>query len=173
MTNVQMLAEECRRRGIRFVPATQQLTSMVARKEQMRGLTYIEEVRWVEEQLTKGRIFGDVEMETWLSAATRVESLFADRDASARQLLLTIDKTRFLLIHARLMADLREWATANAVDWVDMIEVLDLHRHYMLSWVHLHPKANRMIADAFATKILTACCATAKNQARTMAIDHQ
>jgi hypothetical protein len=56
--------------------------------------------------------------------------------------------------HDRLMRDLRTWAVSHGVDLVDVIELLDADRHLLLSWVHLHPEANRRVAEAFAERIL-------------------
>jgi len=63
-----------------------------------------------------------------------------------------------LLIHSVLMQDLRAWTDRNDTYLVDMIKVLNKHRHYLLTWVHLHPEANKMIADAWAETILRQTC---------------
>ncbi len=59
-----------------------------------------------------------------------------------------------LLIHSVLMKKLEIWAEANQVPFVDAISRLDHDRDVLVSWVHLSPKGNRMVADAFADKIL-------------------
>ena len=60
-----------------------------------------------------------------------------------------------LLVHERLMTDLEAWAVRHGVPFVDVITALNQDRHYLLSWVHLHPKANKQIAARLAEKILT------------------
>ena len=59
------------------------------------------------------------------------------------------------LIHARIMRDLREWAAANSVDFVDVIQILDPDRDHLTSWVHLDREANQRVAEALAARILT------------------
>jgi hypothetical protein len=59
-----------------------------------------------------------------------------------------------LLIHSTLMEDLEIWAKANQIPFVDIIGRLNQDRDVMLSWVHLNPQGNRMIAEGFAEKIL-------------------
>ena len=63
-----------------------------------------------------------------------------------------------LLIHHRLMADLRQWAKKRSVPFVDVIGALDQDRHYLLSWVHLHPDANRVVATKLAEPIMSRFC---------------
>jgi hypothetical protein len=63
------------------------------------------------------------------------------------------------LIHQRLMQDLKQWAEKNDVPFVDVIGALDQNRHYLLSWVHLAPEANRVVAAKFAEPILKQFCA--------------
>jgi len=59
------------------------------------------------------------------------------------------------LTHSRLMADLRTWATGRRVPLVDGISILDRQRDEMLSWVHLSPTANRLLAKELSNAILT------------------
>jgi len=65
------------------------------------------------------------------------------------------------LVHERLMTDLEAWARAAGLPFVDVITLLDQERHHMLSWVHLDPFANRLIAEALAEPILDHACPTA------------
>jgi hypothetical protein len=39
------------------------------------------------------------------------------------------------------------------VPFVDVVKALDQDRDVLVSWVHLSPRGNRMIADAFAEEI--------------------
>ena len=66
-----------------------------------------------------------------------------------------------LLIHERMMRDLRQWANQQGVPFVDVIGALNQDRHYLLSWVHLHPEANRVVAAKLSEPILRQFCASA------------
>jgi len=59
-----------------------------------------------------------------------------------------------LLIHSVLMKKLEAWAKTQEVPFVNVISRLDDERDVLVSWVHLSPKGNRMVAEAFAEKIL-------------------
>ena len=59
-----------------------------------------------------------------------------------------------LLIHAVLMKYLAEFAKSKQLPFVDVIARLDQDRDVMVSWVHLSPRGNRMVAEAFADEIL-------------------
>ena len=59
-----------------------------------------------------------------------------------------------LLIHSVLMEKLENWAKENQIPFVDVIAKLDHDRDVLLSWVHLSPRGNRMVAEALAEKIL-------------------
>ena len=60
----------------------------------------------------------------------------------------------YLYIHSVLMANLELWASTNDVHFLDVIAALDQDRDLLSSWVHLSSKGNRVVADAFAEKIL-------------------
>ena len=62
-------------------------------------------------------------------------------------------KENQLLMHSHLMADLRAWASANDVPFVDIISRLDNDRDVLVSSVHLSPRGNRMVAEAFSEEI--------------------
>lgn len=62
------------------------------------------------------------------------------------------------LIHDRLMRDLETWAEEKELPYIDFIEILDKKRHLLVSWVHLHPEANKLLADAIADKIYKSSC---------------
>ena len=57
------------------------------------------------------------------------------------------------LTHNILTRDLESWALSNNVPLVDVIELLDQDRDVLLSSVHLSPRGNKMIAEAFASEI--------------------
>lgn len=67
-----------------------------------------------------------------------------------------------LLVHQRLMQDLRQWAERERLPFVDVIDALDQDRHLLLSWVHLHPDANRVIATRFAEALQRQFCPAAR-----------
>ncbi len=62
------------------------------------------------------------------------------------------------LVHDRLMRDLEGWARRERLPFVDIIGLLDQERHHLVSWVHLDPYANRLVASAFADEILRHTC---------------
>jgi hypothetical protein len=57
------------------------------------------------------------------------------------------------LTHKRLTDALGDWAHANSVPLVDVIELLNDRRELLWTWVHLKPEANGAIADALASEI--------------------
>jgi hypothetical protein len=61
------------------------------------------------------------------------------------------------LIHSVLMKNLEVWAKTNEIPFVDIISRLDHDRDVLVSWVHLSPRGNHMIAEALAEKILECC----------------
>ena len=66
-----------------------------------------------------------------------------------------------LLVHQKMMQDLQQWADQQGVPFVDVIGALDQDRRYLLSWVHLHPEANRVVAAKLSEPILQQFCASA------------
>lgn len=62
------------------------------------------------------------------------------------------------LVHDRLMSDLRAWAGREDVPFVDVIGALDQDRHHLLTWVHLHPEGNKIVARELANAILNKLC---------------
>ena len=59
----------------------------------------------------------------------------------------------YFLTHDVLMNDLEEWSKANNIPYVDLISAMDPRRDCLLSWVHLNPEGNRIVAEAFARAI--------------------
>jgi lysophospholipase L1-like esterase len=64
----------------------------------------------------------------------------------------------YFLTHSALMDAERDWAAMNRVPFVDVIRALDQDRDVLVSWVHLTPKGNRMIAAALAEEIQNHTC---------------
>lgn len=77
----------------------------------------------------------------------------------ANQQVLTI-RNIYLLIHSVLMEDLR-WLVNYEFEspLVDVIAATDSRRDYLLSWVHVAPGGNRIIAKEFAGTIFPLACA--------------
>lgn len=151
LANLGTIATECKRRGIRFVVATQQFQSLLIPPEQRHGLTYDQEVAIVREKVARGEI--GPQASTFTDLAFQQRMIGADQ-FSARS-FATIDPPRVMLTHARLMNDLRAWAPREGVALVDTIHELDGDRDLLVNWVHLRPEANRKIARALAGAILT------------------
>ncbi len=122
IASISAIRDECRKRGIVFVVATQQAKSYRIDRAHIRGVTYEQEVGMIQKDLAQtGHI-------------TRYE----------------LD----LLTHARFMHDLRAWAADNGVPLVDVIAAMDRRRDCLVSWVHLTPEGNRIVAKAFERTIL-------------------
>jgi lysophospholipase L1-like esterase len=142
LANLDRLHEECERRGIHLVVATQQLKSELVKPEDMKGLSYDAEVRLVRERVARGEL-GPSRRASWVVLQP------------AAALVAWFNSARALLVHARLMHDLRDWAAAHPdVGFVDVITLLDQDRDLLVNWVHLRAEANRRIADALASAIL-------------------
>jgi lysophospholipase L1-like esterase len=69
-------------------------------------------------------------------------------------------KQLVFLMHAELMAGLREWARAENVPLIDVIHAMDRERARgeLLSWVHLSAAGNRLVARELADPILDRAC---------------
>ena len=63
-----------------------------------------------------------------------------------------------LYVHHGMMRDLRAWAAENDVPLADAILALDHRREVLVSWLHLSPEGNRMIAGVLAETILADGC---------------
>jgi lysophospholipase L1-like esterase len=151
LANVQRLAGECRERGIRFIVCTQQFKSTLIPSEKLRGLTYEQEVQLVRDKMTSGELRPGEKLTPNVAFSIR---LLGNDDAAAAVRSLAINyPPRAMLIHAKLMAALREWAPAAGVGLVDVIHELDDRRDLLVNWVHLRGEANRVIAQALAREI--------------------
>ena len=106
---------------------------------------------------TSGWLPDELEVREMLAGVTYEEEVARVREKQERGEVMLGNEVS-LLIHNMLMQDLREWTAREDIQLVDMIKVLNKHRHYLLTWVHLHPEANRMIADAWAETILRQAC---------------
>jgi lysophospholipase L1-like esterase len=106
---------------------------------------------------TSGWLPDESEVRELLAGVTYEEEVARVREKQESGEVMS-DNEVSLLIHNVLMQDLRTWTDRNDIELVDMIKVLNKHRDYLLTWVHLHPKANQMIADALAETILRQAC---------------
>jgi len=88
----------------------------------------------------------------------REVELLRERAASAGR--ITTGELR-LLTHSVLMQDLEPWVRERGLGWVDVSAALDRHRQALLSWVHLSPRGNRIVADTLADEILSRTCTDA------------
>jgi len=68
------------------------------------------------------------------------------------------DRELYFLTHMNIMKREVEWVQANNVPFVDIIRALDQHRDVLLSWVHLSPEGNHLVAEAFTSAIMKHLC---------------
>jgi len=132
LSNLNRIAEECRRSDILFIPATEQASSNSVFgakrevRERLRGVTMAEEVRKIRLRLESDK------------PITRYEAM--------------------LLIHDHIQNELRNWAYKESLPLVDTLKHLDQDRHHLLTWVHLDREGNAIIAGALADAILKQMC---------------
>lgn len=62
------------------------------------------------------------------------------------------------LVHQNMMNMLENWAAENDVPFVDYISALDDRRDLLVSWVHLHPDANTVLAKSLTLPLLSEFC---------------
>ena len=140
LANLDLLHEECRKRGIRMLVSTQQMKSQRVRPK---GVTYDEEVQMVRDMVARGEI-GPSHPLPW--------SLLNPWQG----ILAVLNAPRMMLIHAHIMNALRGWAPQHPdVEFVDGIHVLDQDRNLLANWVHLRAEGNAKLADALANEILS------------------
>jgi len=112
----------------------------------------------------------------FIVATQQAKSLMLERDAIrgvtyaeeaelVRQKLAeqgAINETELsFLTHMAIMTDLRAWTETEDVALVDVIAAMDDRRDHLLSWVHLSPEGNQLIAGVFADEILRGYCTDA------------
>jgi lysophospholipase L1-like esterase len=139
LENLETLRRECVMRGIAFIAATQQVKSGFVPPEKLRGVTYAEE----RDLVRAARSRGEIGPRAAGVAVTNLQKLGA-----------ALDPVRVFLMHDRLMIDLVDWAGRNKVLLADVRGALDERRDLLVSWVHLHPEANRVVAETLAAVIL-------------------
>jgi len=158
--NLKRLADECAKRGIALVVATQQFQSTLLSDEERRATTYDAEVEIVRRKVAAGEMGPSSRSVRVGGKPGEVTDLVLDlrkagQDPMAARHLAGFDPPRAMLVHARLMDDLRTWAGSpgSGVTLVDTIRALDSHRDWMVNWVHLEGRANAVIAEALADAI--------------------
>jgi hypothetical protein len=139
LENLEALRRECAERGITFIVATQQVKSGVVPAERMRGLRYADEVELIRSARERREVGPG-------AAGVAVTNL--------QKLSSWLDPARVLLVHDRVTADMLAWAKQKGVPVADVRTALDERRELLVSWVHLHPEANRMVAETLADAIL-------------------
>jgi lysophospholipase L1-like esterase len=143
--NLEEIRRECAARGVRFIVVTQQAKSLMVEDARMRGLRYRDEVALVSAELEAPARRADARLPSMLPRPPG-----APGNPHQFQALMA----SIFLVHVHLMDALRVWAATNGVELVDAMALLDDRRDWLVSWVHLHPDANRVIADALAAQIL-------------------
>jgi lysophospholipase L1-like esterase len=129
--NVSQIRDLCEDRGILLVVATQQSRSK-----------------------SHYRIGNDITEQTDIDEITYGQEASLLREKLARGEGIARRELTFL-VHGEIMSELRDWAHANDVPLADALDALDHDRHTLLSWVHLNPEGNRIVADTFASVILS------------------
>jgi len=122
--NIEAMAEACSERDILFVAMSQQATSKTLTRDQLKLTSYAEE-----ETIIRARL-----------------------DETGRLSGLEL----VFLIHCELNRGLKAWAEAYHQPFVDVVALFDelKQRHHLVSWVHMSPHGNRLIAEALADEIL-------------------
>lgn len=106
---------------------------------------------------TSGWLPDESEVRELLAGVTYQEEIAKVRLKQEQGQIMSANEVS-LMIHDKLMRDLRTWASRHGITLVDMVDLLNEHRHYLLTWVHLHPAANQMIANAWADAIIGQAC---------------
>ncbi|HEY5998001.1 MAG TPA: SGNH/GDSL hydrolase family protein [bacterium] len=141
LRNLEVIREACAALGIHLVVANQQATAAAPYPRPLRERLGRRGVTYAEE---------------------------ADRLAARMAWGSAIDYYEYaLLLHRRLMDDLRGWARTRSVPFVDVIAALDHDRDQLVSWVHLTPAANRVVAGLFAEELARRFCPDAPGPAAT------
>lgn len=143
--NLQKLAAISRENGIRLIVTSQQVQSDLLPREARRGVSYAQEV----ERLRSGVADGTLGPGTSKRPVT--EKVGAPDVARITEQL---EPARIMLVHDALMRGLESWVAESDVEFVDVRGALDSRRDWLVSWVHLHPDANRVVAEKLAEQIV-------------------
>ena len=127
--NLDAIAAACNRIGARMIVVTQQARSYLVEPDKLHGLTYEDEAQ---------------------IATAALESPDSATKWNAMQLSLGA----MFVVHSHVTPAVRDWARTHSVPLVDGVAVLDRQRDYLLTWVHLAPPANKVLAKAIAAEII-------------------
>jgi len=131
--NLDVLDATCRDRGIELIVVTQQAQSLLVEPAHLRGLSYEDEVTMVTRHLAgEPPRVGDPPIV----------------DGPVQRLVAPA-----FLTHAGVMKAIRAWAVEHRRPVVDGIAALDDRRDLVVTWVHLAPLANKVLARAIAQAI--------------------
>ena len=132
LTDLEQIRQLMERRGIPFIVISQQANS-----KSWYGMPKAERMK------LKGL--------TYQQEVEQIQSLIAAGES--------ISGYEFnFLVHDRLMRDLETWANEHDLPFVDFIDILDERRDLMVSWVHLGPEANEIMASTLAEMMLPRTC---------------
>jgi len=158
--NLKRLVEECNRRGIDVVLATQAFQSTLLDAPSRRGVSYADEVAMLRRKVADGEIGPATGKVVVAAGEGSVGDLVFKMKATGSDVesvrnLAGLQPPRAMLMHARLMDDLRGWAAApgSPVGFADVVHALDARRDLMVNWVHLSGEANAIVARALADAI--------------------
>lgn len=140
VANNAALAESVEAAGGQLIVVTQQVQSLLVPAEKRRGVTYVEEVEQVRAALLERRVGPGSAERPALLDLEKVGKIY--------------DWSRILLIHERLLEAQLAWAAREGVVVADARRALDARRDLLLTWVHLHPDGNRLVAETVADAIL-------------------
>ena len=69
-----------------------------------------------------------------------------------------LESERILVTHAELMKLTRQWSAEHEIPLVDVIDRFGDHREELVSWVHLSPRGNQLVAKAFSDELKYLVC---------------
>jgi len=152
------------RRSMRAKLSTQDFHRMLEGKSE----NYIENVRRIYEESRKRNIhFILLNQQAWSKLVPRKELRGTTYQEEVKQVKTKLSekgvltsKEASMLIHSVLMENLEKFAVDNHVPFVDIIDALNQERDVLVSWVHLSPKGNKMIATTLAREIMELTCPT-------------
>ena len=126
--------------GAELIVVSQQVQSRLLAREDLRGIAYDEEVALVQSAVASGQAGpGSAELPAFSEMAT-VAKIY--------------DFARVMLIHDRITGAQLAWARREGVPVADARRALDDRRDLLLTWVHLHPAGNRVVAETIAEILL-------------------
>jgi hypothetical protein len=129
LKNLDAIEAACDRIGAKMIVVTQQARSILVEPDKLQGLTYEAEARMATDALNSS-------------------------DASSKWNAMQLSFAAMFVVHSHVTPAVRDWASTHHVPLVDGIELLNNQRDYILTWVHLAPPANKVLAKAIAAEII-------------------